>query len=158
MKKVIIRIISMLLLLMTFLIIFGFSAQNGEESEGISGKVTAIIVKYIPHANELSIEEKQELIDELHPIIRKIAHFSIYAVVGVSIMSFLYTFSIKKKVQIGSSLLIGLLYAISDEFHQSFIPRQSSIMDRCLHRYSWSICRNTYYSCNCFYIYCIKRR
>lgn len=158
MKKVIIRIISMLLLLITFFIIFGFSAQNGEESGSLSNKVTTIFVNNFPYTKNLSIETKEKLIEHGEPIVRKLAHFSIYTVVGMCIMAFVCTFPLKLRTRLGSSLLIGLLYAISDEFHQSFIPRQSSIMDRCLHRYSWSICRNTYYSCNCFYIYCIKRR
>ena len=39
MKINIIRIISMILLLGNFYIIFQFSSQNGEESENLSGKI-----------------------------------------------------------------------------------------------------------------------
>ena len=123
MKKTIIRIISMFLLILTFIIIFGFSAQNGEESGSLSNKVTTVLVNHFPYTKGLSIETKQELIEYYEPIVRKLAHFSIYTVVGISIMTFVCTYNLKVRTRIGTSLLVGIIYAISDEFHQSFIPR-----------------------------------
>lgn len=123
MKKTIIRIISMFLLLLTFLVIFNFSAQNGEESGSLSNKVTTVFVNHFPYTKNLSIETKQKLIEHIEPIVRKLAHFSIYTVVGMCIMAFLCTFQLKLRIKLGTSLLIGLIYAISDEFHQSFVPR-----------------------------------
>lgn len=133
MKKTIIRIISMLLLLLTFITIFRFSAQNGEESGNISNKVTTIFVNHFPYTKNLSIETKQKLIEHGEPIVRKLAHFSIYTVVGMCIMAFVCTFPWKLRTRLGSSLLVGLLYAISDEFHQSFVPgRGPSWKDVCI--------------------------
>lgn len=133
MKKVIIRIISMLLLLITFFIIFGFSAQNGEESGSLSNKVTTIFVNNFPYTKNLSIETKEKLIEHGEPIVRKLAHFSIYTVVGMCIMAFVCTFPLKLRTRLGSSLLVGLIYAISDEFHQSFVPgRGPSWRDVCI--------------------------
>lgn len=123
MKNTIIRIISILLLLLTFLVIFNFSAQNGEESGSLSNKVTTVFVNHFPYTKNLSIETKQKLIEHTEPIVRKLAHFSIYTVVGACIMAFMCTFPLKLKTRLGTSLLVGLLYAISDEFHQSFVPR-----------------------------------
>lgn len=123
MKKAIVRIISMVLLLLTFFVIFNFSAQNGEESGSLSNKVTTIFVNNFPATKNLSPETKEKLIEHGEPIVRKLAHFSIYTAVGISIMAFMCTFPIKLRTKLGTSLLVGLIYAISDEYHQSFVPR-----------------------------------
>ena len=66
-------------------------------------------------------------------IIRKIAHFSIYAVVGFLLMGLLSTYKIKDKWRIIITIIIGILYAMSDEFHQSFSPgRTPKITDVCI--------------------------
>jgi len=133
MQKIIIRIISMLLLLTTFFIIFNFSAQNGEESGSLSNKVTTIFINKFPYTKNLSIETKQKLIEHAEPIVRKLAHFSIYTAVGMCIMAFMCTFPLKLRTRLGTSLLVGLVYAISDEFHQSFVPRKRAIIKRCVY-------------------------
>lgn len=128
MKKIIIRIISMLLLLCTFFAIFGFSAQNGEESGGLSHKVTTEFINRFPYTRDLSIETKQKLIEHGEPIVRKLAHLSIYTVVGMCIMTFMCTFPVHLRIKFGTSLLVGFIYAVSDEIHQSFVPRSRSII------------------------------
>ena len=125
MIKNFIRIITMILLIITFLIIFGFSNQNGETSGGISEKVSKILVNIFDF-NKKTEEEKQITAKKIEPIIRKIAHFLIYTVVGFLMMSFMSTYdsvSLKKKILI--SLIVGFIYACSDEIHQAFIPDRS---------------------------------
>ncbi len=119
MKINIIRIIIMILLIGTFYIIFGFSSQNGEESGNVSGKIARFVLEKIP------IEKNEQNLKRTEGIIRKIAHFSIYAWVGFLVMSFFSTYSIKETKRIMISLGIGILYAISDEIHQSFVPDRS---------------------------------
>lgn len=123
MQKTIIRIISMLFLLLTFLIIFNFSAQNGEKSGSLSNKVTTTFVEKFLYTKDLSIETKQKLIEHGEPIARKLAHLSIYMILGMCIMTFMCTFPLKLRTKLVTSLLVGGIYAISDEFHQSFVPR-----------------------------------
>lgn len=158
MKEIILRIISMILLLCTFFVIFNFSAQDGEDSGSLSKKVTAEFINRFPYTRDLSIETKEELIQHGEPIVRKLAHLSIYTVVGMCIMSFMCTFPLKLRIRLGISIVVGLIYAISDEWHQSFVPRKGSINKRCLHRYNWSVFGNINYFSNSFYIYCSKKR
>lgn len=130
MKKIIIRTIFMLLLLTTFAIIFKFSSQIAEESDGISNGVLRKIIDVFPYTKELSEEIKIKMVEHGNPIIRKLAHFSIYALVGVWIMAFMSTFDIRLYKKWIISMLVGVLYAASDEFHQSFVPgRGPSIVD-----------------------------
>ncbi len=81
MKINIIRGILILLLMGTFVIIFGFSSQNSEESSGISRKITNVITENIKQIQEKPQIEKEKIISRIESIIRKIAHFSIYTVV-----------------------------------------------------------------------------
>ena len=96
MKKNILRGILLILLLWTFAMIFGFSSQNAEQSGGLSKKI------------------------------RKIAHFSIYTLVGFLLMAFVSTYNIPEKTRIISSLLVGMIYASSDEIHQRFVAGRSA--------------------------------
>ena len=130
MRKIIIRTIFMLLLLTTFAIIFKFSSQIAEESDGVSNGVLRKIIDIFPYTKGLSEERKIKIVEYGNPIIRKLAHFSIYALVGVWIMSFMSTFDMRLYKKWIISMLVGVMYAASDEFHQSFVPgRGPSIVD-----------------------------
>lgn len=121
----ILRIILIMLLLCTFFIIFGFSSQNGEQSGGISRKISETILKVSSNYNKLEEEEKEIVLYRTESIIRKIAHFSIYTVVGFLLMGLLSTYKLRDKWRMIITIVIGILYAISDEFHQSFSPGRS---------------------------------
>lgn len=123
MQKNVLRGILIVLLLCTFYIIFGFSSQNGEESGGISKRITDFILEKSAKYNNLEMSEKEQVNKRTEKIIRKIAHFSIYTLVGFLLMALFSTYeNIKRKNQIYISTMLGILYAISDEIHQSFTP------------------------------------
>lgn len=122
MKINILRIILIILLLCTFFIIFGFSSQDGETSGGISRNITNKILQLSNKYKDMGQEEKEQIADKTERIIRKIAHFSIYTLVGLLLMGLLSTYKIKEKWRVMLSVLLGMMYAISDEVHQSFTP------------------------------------
>ena len=122
MKINILRIILILLLLCTFFIIFGFSSQDGETSGGLSRNITNKILQLSSKYNNLEQEEKDQVSDRTEKIIRKIAHFSIYTLVGLLLMGLLSTYKIKENWRIMLSVFLGMIYAISDEIHQGFTP------------------------------------
>ena len=122
MKINILRIILIILLLCTFFVIFGFSSQDGETSGGLSRNITNKILQISNKYNTLGQEEKEQIADKTEKIIRKVAHFSIYTVVGLLLMGLLNTYKIKENWRMILSILLGMLYAISDEIHQSFTP------------------------------------
>ena len=122
MKIHIIRIISIILLIMTFIKIFDFSSQDGQTSSGLSRKVARKIVDIFPYTKNLSEKTKNKIVEKSQPIIRKGAHFSIYMLVGIFIMSFISTYKLHLKYKFSISILVGLVYAISDEIHQGFTP------------------------------------
>lgn len=122
MKINLLRAILIVLLLLQMWIIFGFSNQDGETSGSISRKITEIITKNISAIQNLPKDEKQIVLKRIEHIVRKLAHFSIYTVIGFLSMSLMSTYKLKQKNRITISAIIGLLYAISDEIHQAFIP------------------------------------
>ena len=123
MKLNIIRIILGLLLLQTFFIIFGFSSQNGEESSSVSKRVSEAIVDFTN--KNIKKEDKDKLIEHIEPVIRKLAHFSIYMVVGLLLMALASTYGLSFKRKLIICLVVGALYASSDEIHQLFVSERS---------------------------------
>ena len=120
MKKTIIRIILIILILLWMYIVFGFSGQNGEESSGISFKISMIITK-----------NNEEIAKIIEQYVRKVAHFSEYAVGGILIFLLLLTFEkILPNIRNILSIIITIIYAITDEVHQLFVPgREGKIID-----------------------------
>lgn len=126
MKINLLRIVLLILLFGTFYIIFGFSSQDGEESGGISSRVTEFILEKSNTYKNIEENRQDEIFERTEKIIRKIAHFSIYALVGSLLMGLVSTFKLKEKNRILISLILGVLYATSDEIHQLFSPGRSA--------------------------------
>ena len=122
-KIIILRIFLVIMLLCTFGMIFGFSGQDAKKSSSVSRMVTEAITKNIKSIQEKPEKEKQSILSRIEKIIRKIAHFSIYTIVGFLLMALLETFNIKEIDRFATSLIIGVVYASSDEIHQCFTPR-----------------------------------
>ena len=126
----ILRAILIALLLMMFVIIFNFSNQNGDKSGNLSREVTEEVTKNINSIQKLEKSEKEKALNEIEHYIRKLAHFSLYLIVGILTMSLMCTFDLKNVKKIFASLGIGVVYACSDEVHQLFIlDRTASIID-----------------------------
>lgn len=71
----------------------------------------------------LSVEMRHAVVPpDLPNAIRKHAHFFIYLVLGILVKNALNNSGIAGVKGIGISLLICALYAVSDEFHQVFVP------------------------------------
>ena len=114
------RIIFLILSIAVAMIIFIFSNQSGEKSKTTSRGFVSEIVEFLPFAKKLSEAEKQKIVEDSQPVIRKLAHFSIYTILGINLMVFFKTFEWDTKKQIAFTLEICILYAISDEIHQFF--------------------------------------
>lgn len=117
-------------------LIFAFSAQTGEDSGALSGEITRwVLCTVMPDWENIPAQEQEHLLDTLGLVIRKLAHFSEYAVLGVFLM--LHLRQIEKRAKVRSSWLIawgvGTVYAASDELHQSFVGgRGPAVTDVCI--------------------------
>ena len=126
-------VLSLLLVLAVMVMIYCFSAQTGEESGSLSGRITGWLLRVlIPDFETMEPDVQQNLKDIFGLVIRKLAHFSEYALLGFSL--YLHITQLQKKWSVRLPLLwawgIGTLYAASDEFHQSFVGgRGPSVVD-----------------------------
>lgn len=110
--------------LLIMVIIFCFSAQEGEESLEISNAFLLWILHQIGNWISKGLEIW------LTRWIRKVAHFSIYLLLGYCSTGTFYT---QKKERFRgrytlygiAGLVTAVCYAASDEFHQLFIPGRS---------------------------------
>lgn len=128
MKKNILRVVVFILLIGTFYIIFGFSGQNGDQSGALSRQITEYIAKNIKTIQNMNNDQKEKVLKKMEYYVRKLAHFSLYAIVGILIMTLLFTYKLRQRTRIISCLTIGTIYAISDEIHQSFIPGRTPMV------------------------------
>lgn len=125
-KKIILkRIILLILIFLNFIMIFGFSSQNGEKSGGLSTKVTVFVLDIFGQGEN---NINQEQIETVEYVIRKLAHFSIYMILGMLLMDLASTYEIKNITKIFTSICVGILYASLDEFHQSFTPGRTALV------------------------------
>lgn len=128
------RIIFLILIIVNCSVIFYFSNQVADTSSKTSGRIVNFIAQIIPSIRDMNNEEKEILKnDVLQPIVRKIAHFSIYTLLGIFIMGYMWTFKRTTYQRLICSLNLGILYAISDEVHQLFIlGRSCEFRDICI--------------------------
>lgn len=125
------RVIFAILVIINCIIIFNFSSQNSEKSNESSGVVVNRVVNTISTVNKNV--KKESIKDTVTFIVRKCAHFSIYTLLGIWLMNLANTFNISTKRKILICILFGILYASSDEFHQSFVSgRSPEVRDVCI--------------------------
>lgn len=125
-KKNVIKMILIVLLVSLFGVIFGFSNQDGEKSTSVSRGITEKVTEHIEEIQKLEGPQKENALLRIEAVIRKIAHFSLYTLVGILVMGLMQTYNLEKNNKILCTLGIGIIYAISDEVHQIFIPERTA--------------------------------
>lgn len=91
-------------------IIFWFSSENGDDSKEVSENLLKLIIEYL--GNIVS-----------HNVLRKIAHFTEYAALGFCMSGAIYFTFNRNKFYI--PLIPCVIYAVSDEIHQYFVPERA---------------------------------
>ena len=133
------KIMGMVLLILCMGSMYYFSSQDGTKSSTQSGKVVKVIDEIreeITLKDSKLISIKDKVFNKLKQygdkgyVVRKIAHFSIYACIGITMAYVIYLFS--KKVFISSFLafMLTTMYAYYDEYRQlSVTGRAGSLKD-----------------------------
>ncbi|CAG9623260.1 VanZ family protein [Sutcliffiella rhizosphaerae] len=102
-------------------LIFFFSSQHAEQSANLSGGIT----HFIREAIQKLAPEADLNMESLSYFIRKNAHFFAYMILGVLLVNALRSTGVKFWKSILFAFTISVLYAISDEIHQLFVPGRS---------------------------------
>ena len=126
-----------LLVILNMTVIFRFSAESKEESGSRSAGITALLLPILhPEYDTLSEADQRAAMEQTHHLVRKLAHFLEYALLGfLSAALLLY---LNHRVLRGRGWLWAtwvapplfcLVYAISDEIHQIFSGRGPAVKD-----------------------------
>lgn len=146
MKKRLAIFLSWSLVVLCMIVIFNFSSQKSEISSETSGRTLKIVMTIInPLIKDLPDSEQFNIKEGIHVFIRKTAHMTIYMILAFLTSNAVYNQNYfcsnkigkdnfaalnkaeKRKIYKNSviSLLITVLYAVSDEFHQLFVDGRS---------------------------------
>lgn len=127
-KKRIQWTLALLAAIAVMVLIFFFSGQSVEESDGLSKGLGRKLLEWCPSLND------KVTLSELNHYLRKLAHFTIYFVLGVCLT--VAAGRQEKLPPVVVSILIGAAFAASDEIHQIFSDGrgpmvQDVILDSC---------------------------
>lgn len=114
-------ILSVIPLLIWLIVIFMFSAKPAFESGQQSGALVKILKECLsgvaPKANQSLINW-----NFVETIIRKAAHFTVYFILGMLSLNLADKIIKNRKSCIITAFIFSVLYAVSDEIHQAFVP------------------------------------
>lgn len=115
------------LLIACVAMIFLFSSQTSRDSGNLSKGVTKEILTVVyPSFSELDAVQQQTCVNAVFLKVRKLAHFFLFAVLGMISVSamVLWRHPWKKGIvwDIWLALVFCFLYACTDELHQMFVP------------------------------------
>ena len=118
-RKKLQKFLAWLALLVWMGVIFYFSHQSGDASMQLSDGILDSFKSLF-----------QNLLDyhTLSYIVRKIAHFTEYFILGLLIYHLVKQYRVISKTEIIWMILFCVIYAMSDEFHQVFIGGRSPMI------------------------------
>ena len=126
-KKNLIITFLLLFVLLWMGTIFYLSSMNTNESNGRSKVIVSDIVEIVGKTThrEYTLKEKEALVEKFNKPIRKCAHASVYFVLSILVLNFLLALhsNLEKKYVLVffMTIFICFLFALTDEYHQTFI-------------------------------------
>lgn len=135
MKVIFYRLVTAVLLAGWMTVIFLFSAQPAAESDKVSGTLAYRVVQKadVLLNMDLTAEEILKKVEAINVPLRKAAHMTEYAIMGLLSFAFYYCWGIAEKRHYLVSLLTVSCYAATDEFHQLFVQgRSGQLKDVCI--------------------------
>lgn len=120
MPRRMIRCLLWVLVLMMMAVIFAFSAQPGAASNAMTETAVMPVAELLASMHEGSGEETIALLYIIFgTIVRKVAHVCEYALLALLLAMLLSSYDVNWR---WPAVLITILFAITDEIHQAFVP------------------------------------
>jgi len=119
--------ITILPILTVMVIIFLFSARNAEESGQDSSKIVELLTDAYAWLTEKGFP-KLNVSLPVSLVVRKLAHFSEYCLLSMCVMLHLFEYKLKNRYRFIIAVVFSSLYAMTDEFHQLFVPGRAGAL------------------------------
>ena len=124
-RKTWLRIVLWLLVLVWMGVIYWFSAEKATDSQRTSGRVIRWLLTHIDSGFlALSPEEQLLRIGDWSFVVRKLAHFTLFGIMGFLAFA-AFSVDLPPRRAFPLALGLGTLRAVADEIHQSFVPGRS---------------------------------
>jgi VanZ family protein len=116
--------LSWLAVLLLMLAIFLFSAQPADISNSNSKAVATSVVETTVNLTETGIPEpeKRQLIERVNDVAREYMHGVLFLVLGLLVQNALTQSGARGIKAVAIALAISIIYGITDEIHQVFVP------------------------------------
>jgi len=102
-------------------VIIGFSNQQASDSNALSSGLSDAIATTI----RVMLPGLELDAGELNHVVRKLAHGLIYLVLGMLVLGTLTKLGVRGGRGVAITLLVCVLFAVSDELHQLFVSGRS---------------------------------
>ncbi len=108
--------------------IFWFSSQPGTQSNHVSEGLSKRFVEQNPTTKALTDNHKENKIVTVNGFFRKYAHYMVFLLLGIAVSLALRSSFGAMRTPVVWAIALGfcLLYAVSDEIHQHFVPERSA--------------------------------
>ena len=124
-----------LCILANMVFIFEMSTEDKTESSDRSGEITDVVVDVVyPDFDQRPIAEQESIFQRVHNFIRKLAHFSEFAILGF--LTALLASHLAARFSSVTTIIqwfvpagFCLVYAAADEIHQIFTERGAAVRD-----------------------------
>jgi VanZ family protein len=133
------KILSWIAVIVWMGVIFCFSSMNSDNSSNVSeGLIADVVTTVTTTGNKIGLiktmpseSEMNLILETAHVPVRKVAHFTEYLILAILVSNALVNSNVtERRKLIYYTLLICLLYSISDEIHQLFISgRAGKVID-----------------------------
>ena len=126
MKKILPQTTAWFPVLLWMLLIFVLSGQTAPDSDQLSKGLINLVLPFIDQLIPVfGNGTPDDLLLYLDHLVRKLTHFLLYLVLGVLSVRALVKNQVSTWKSVTFSVLICLLYAMTDEWHQVFVPGRS---------------------------------
>ena len=114
-------------------VIFLFSAETADRSSETSGRIIRwLLTRFDRSFLSLSPEEQLLRMEDWSFAVRKLAHFTLFAVLGFLCFA-AFSVDLPLRRAFPAALILGAARAVLDELHQSFVPgRSCELRDMCI--------------------------
>jgi VanZ family protein len=117
-KRDLVKGFYLFLSLVDMAVIFWMSSQSGEQSGQLSSGLAEKLLSIFSGSGEIN----PQTVANIEQIIRMLGHFTEFFLLGLFVILFINTYKISKKKIYLFALVFCLIYSISDEIHQIFVP------------------------------------